>query len=173
MSYGFGPPNSQVAFLQQEFFVPEDEIGMRNAISDRENRTASALNIRELGQYETVELLNAQTWFASPTRQNTGESQKARYGYRRTFDLVTLNQGPILAGATTLRVSPPITSMAVPTRAFGAGTIAGPQYVFFPSSLVDVLFDNTNPLKQTLTITNNLGANMTQCYVTIEYLKQT
>jgi len=171
MSYGFGPPNSQVAFLQQEFFLPDDFESAKDSISDRENRTASAVNVREIGQYETVELLDGQTWF-STNRQNTGQSQQTRYGYRRTFDLIVLNEGPIPAGATTLRISPLIQSITTPTRCFGAATIAGPIYVFFPSMFIDITFNNSNPQKQTITITNNVGSNLTQCYVTIEYLKQ-
>lgn len=171
MSFGFGPVNTKSAFLQQDVIIPEDYQRMRDVLEERENRTANCLNIREIGQYQTVEILNSQTWF-STNNSSTGQSQQVRYGYRRTFDLVELNDGPITAGATTLRVSPPITAMVVPTRAFGAGTIAGPQYVFFPSANVDVVFDNTTPNQQTITITNTLGSDMTQCYVTIEYLKQ-
>lgn len=171
MSFGFGPVNSRSAFLQQDVVIPDDYQNMRDVLEERENRTANCLNIREIGQYETVELLNAQTWF-STSNANTGQSQSARYGYRRTFDLVALNEGPITAGVTTLRVFPPITAMVVPTRAFGSGTIAGPIYVFFPSAQVTVTFNNSDPNKQTITITNTLGSDMTQCYVTIEYLKQ-
>ncbi len=172
MSYGFGPANSRSAFLPSEFELPEDNVIMRDTIGDRENLTSNLLNIREIGQYEKTELLNAQTWFRPNSNQSYGQSDKSRYGYRRTFDLVEMNLGPITAGATTLRVSPAITSMVIPTRAFGAGTIAGPQYVFFPNDQVRVVFNNSDPSAQTITITNNLGANMTQCYVTIEYLKQ-
>jgi hypothetical protein len=171
MSYGFGPANSQMAFLQQEFFLPEGEEDVKVAISDRENRTASALNVREIGQYELVEVLNGQTWFSN-RQQLTGQSQKARYGYRTTFNLVALLESAIPIGVTTIRVSPAISSIVIPTRCFGAATIAGPKYVFFPSMLVDVVFDNSNPAKQTLTITNNTAGVFSQCYVTVEYLKQ-
>jgi hypothetical protein len=171
MSYGFGPANAQAAFLPQEFNLPLDDKLAKEAIDSREQRTALALNVREIGQYETVELITGQTWFSNRPRL-TGESQLPRYSYRLTMDLVALNQGPIGAGATTLRVSPVISSIVVPTRCFGAGTIAGPIYVFFPSMFVDFTFNNSNPNVQTVTITNNIGSNMTQCYVTIEYLKQ-
>ncbi len=171
MNYGFGPSNSQAAFLQQEFFLTDEFSSSKDAINERENRTANCLNVREIGQYELVEIINAQTWFStSATRY--GQSQPARYGYRRTFNLVELFDAPIPIGVTTIRVSPSITSMVIPTRCFGAATMAGPIYVFFPSPLIDITFDNTITTAQTITITNNTAGTFTQCYVTIEYLKQ-
>lgn len=172
MSYGFGPANSRSSFLPSEFEMPEDNTAMRDAIGERENLTSNLLNIREIGQYEQVELLNAQTWFSTPVQKNSGESQKNRYGFRRTFDLVQLNNGSIPIGSTTLSVSPAITAITTPTKAFGSATIAGPKYVFFPNADINVVFDNSNASKQTLTITNGSTDVLTQCYVTIEYLKQ-
>lgn len=172
MSFGFAPVNARVAFLPTEFEVPPGNQEMRDAIGDRENLTANMLNIREISQYELVEVLTAQTWFSTKDQANVTQSQKTRYGYRRTFNLIEMNSGPIIVGTTTLRVTPSVQGIAIPTRAFGSGTISGPKYVFFPSSLVDITFDNTNTGLQTITIINNLASPMTQCYVTIEYLKQ-
>lgn len=171
MSFGFGPANAQMAFLQQEFFLPDSFEESKDIISNRENRTASALNIREIGQYETVELLNAQTWF-STNRQNIGQSQQTRYGFRRTFDLVAINGGPIPLGTTNFIVSPPIVGISIPTKAFGSATIAGPNYIFFPSTFIDITFNNVDPNRQIIVFSNLSLSVLTQCYLTIEYLKQ-
>lgn len=171
MNYGFGPANSQSAFLQEEFFVPKDYEQARDLINTREDRTANCLNVREIGQYEQVELINGQTWF-STSQSKYGQSQPSRYAYRRTFDLVDLFDAPIPIGATTIRVSPKISSLVLCTRCFGSATMDGPIYVFFPSPLVDITLDNSDPNKQSITITNNTAGAFTQCYVTIEYLKQ-
>lgn len=171
--YGFGPANSQSAFLPEDFYLPEDSEQARDILAQRENLTATTLNVREIGQYELEELITGQTWFSGPSgNQFNGRETKKRTCFRRTFNLVELNNGPIVAGATIIRIYPPISGIVIPINAFGGATITGPQYVFLPSPNLDIVMDNTDPEKQTLTITNNVGSDLIQCYVTIEYLKQ-
>lgn len=173
MNYGFGPINSVTAFLADDFYLPEEEEQLREAITTREDLTAKCVNLREIAQYELTEVITGQQWFAnrrsdgfnSPITQN-------RTGYRRTFDLVILNQGPIPAGSTTIRIQPTINFLITPLKLYGAATIAGPMYVFFPSGQISIVFDNSVPTSQTITIDNTTGSALSQCYVTIEYLKQ-
>lgn len=173
MNYGFGPINAQAAFLANDFVLPNDYKEAIELINKREYLTATSLNIREIGQYETSELISGQTWFNTNFSRNAyGQSPQVRYGYRRVFDLVAMNNGPIPVGTTTMRVAPKIETMVFPTNGFGAATIAGPQYVFFPSADISFSFDNSNPEMQTLTINNGLAVVLEQCYITIEYLKQ-
>lgn len=173
MNYGFGPVNSQTSFLSDDFELPENQKEAFDLITKRESLTASCLNLKEIGQYETVEVLTGQTWFTSNlSRSVYGQSQPARYSYRRVFDVVALNEGPITAGSTTVRISPLISGITIPTKGFGSATLAGPSYVFFPSADITFEVGNSDPTKQTLTITNNIGSDLIQCYITIEYLKQ-
>jgi len=172
-NYGYGPINSQSSFLSEDFYLPKDKDLSNDLISKRESLTASILNIKEIGQYELTELITAQTWFRTATNSSMyGQSQEVRYGYRRVFDLVALNESSIPNGTTTLNISPVIQGISVPTRCFGSATIAGPQYIFFPSSDIKITLDNTNPNKQKIIIVNGLAQALIQCYCTIEYLKQ-
>jgi hypothetical protein len=174
MSYGFGPQNALTVFLASGFTLPDDEDEYTDAINTRENLTADAVNLREIAQYEQREVITGQQWFDPFPGGGSynGPQTQNRTGYRFTIDLVMLNSGPIRAGATTLRIQPPLLGLTVPTKCFGAATIVGPTYVFFPSMFIDFTVNNANPNKQTLTITNNVGSDLMQCYATIEYLKQ-
>jgi len=174
MSYGFGPQNSLSVFLASGFDLPRDDEEIRDVITTRENLTASAVNLREIAQYELREIITGQQWFDATPGGNSfnGPQTQNRTGYRRTFDLVALNQGPILAGATTIRIQPSLSGITIPTMCFGAATTTAAVFVFFPSMNIDFTMDNSNPAMQTLTITNNVGADLIQCYATIEYLKQ-
>lgn len=173
MNYGFGPINSQSAFLTDDFFLPDDKNLIVEYINKRESLTSKTVNVREIGQYETAELITGQTWFRTDFNQKPyGRSPQVRYAYRRVFDLVALNTAPIALGSTTLRVSPLVQAIVIPTRGFGSATIAGPQYLFFPSADITFSFDNSVPDMQTVTINNSSGSVLEQCYITIEYLKQ-
>lgn len=173
MNYGFGPINSQTAFLSNDFTLPDDFSAAIELINKREFHTAACVNLKEIGQYETTELLTGQTWFRTRFEPNQyGQSQLTRYGYRRVFDLVALTGGPIPTGNTTIRINPPIQAIVIPTKGYGAATIAGPQYFFFPSVDITFYFDNSDPTMQSITIDNTLTVPLEQCYVTIEYLKQ-
>lgn len=173
MSYGFGPINSLTAYLSDDFYLPLEQSQIREAITTREDLTAKCVNLREIAQYELVELVTGQQWFADLADDGfNGPLTQNRTGYRRTFDLVITNQGPIPTGATTLRIQPLIDGIITPLKLFGSATIAGPTYIFFPNTTTDVTIDNSNPSEQTLTINNGSGSAFEQCYVTVEYLKQ-
>lgn len=173
MTYGLGPINSQTAFLTDDFYIPEDAKLAIEQLNKRASLTARVVNLREIGQYETSELICGQTWFRTDSNPSIyGRSQQTRYAYRRCFDLVELNNGFIPMGITTLRIAPKIQTIIIPTRGFGTATISGPQYMFFPDANITFSFDNSNPEKQAITINNGTAFVLEQCYITIEYLKQ-
>ncbi len=168
----FGPVNSYSSYLPVEFDLPKEAEAQRQFMNKRERLTASILNVKENGNYEQHELLSAEQWFTSIIN---GVSV-GKFGFRFTFDLVQLNGGPIPPGVTVINlalVTPPIsiTGITYPLPSYGSGTIAGPIYVFTGTDF-NVTFDNTNPAAQLITITNNTGLNLTQCFWVFQYLKQ-
>lgn len=165
----FGPINSQTAFLPVEFQIPKEEKDVGELISKRERLTASVINVREIGIYDQQETITAQQWFSTQT-QTGGNVRKERYTYRRVFDLVALNAGAnIGAGTSTFKHN--ISQLVIPTRIFGSATAIGPFYLPLPYASVtgndiEIWFEPT-----IIGIVNNYGANLMQCYITIEFLK--
>ncbi len=139
-------------------------------------RTVASVNLKEGSLYplqETANFIQYFQYFDPATF--TPDPNNFRSGYRTTFDLVALNGGPIPIGNTVLALTasttpPLIDGILIPTRGDGAATIAGPIYVFFGTDFF-VRFNNTVPAAQTLIVTNNSGAALTQAYFVMEYLK--
>jgi hypothetical protein len=169
MSYpGFGPTNTQSSYLAPEFDLPVDLVRFQDFVSKRERLTASILNVKENGNYDLQELLTAQQWFSIQTTP-----KKTRYSFRKTFDMVALNGGNIAAGAT-FSTAHGITGITIPTRIFGTATTTTPRYLPLPyvsataNLNIEIYADNTN-----VVIINGAGQPaLTQCYITLEYLKQ-
>lgn len=168
----FAPINSNSTYLPGEFELPQGEL-LRDFISKRERLTASILNIKENANYQKIEQLSGQQWFVLTSAQ-TASNQIPRYGFRLAVDLVALNGGPIGAGATTIVLTPStqpssILGSTIPLPSGGSATTVTGRYLFLNESRVFVDFQ---PSTQTITITNNFGSNLTQCYYEFEYLKQ-
>jgi hypothetical protein len=168
----FGPTDTYFSFLSPQFDLPEDPQDHRKFINERNRLTASILNIKSNGNYEQFPLMNGDTWFTSVVDGQI----ISKYGFRMTFDLVSINGGPLPPGATAFNLTPVtnppnIQGITNPLPSFGSGTIAGPIYVFTGTDF-NVQFDNTNPLNQVITVTNNTGVNLDQCYWAFNYLRQ-
>jgi hypothetical protein len=167
-SMTLGPANSQTSYLPIEFDIPDDEKLARELITKRERLTATVLNVKEIGQYELVELLSAQQWFSTKA---AGVTKQPRYGYRKVFDMVALNSGAnIPVGLTSFRHN--ITGITTPLRIFGTAMVAGPKYLPLPyasatNANIEIYFDNLN-----VNINNNFGSALTMCYITFDYTKQ-
>ena len=165
-----GPANAQTAFLPIEFQIEGEESFFRTLISERERLTASIVNVKEIAQYEKRELLSGQQWFTS----NVGGALVAKYGYRTTCDLVALNGGNIGAGVTVLTltsstVPPAISNYVSPLPSGGAAIATDGVSLFLNDPDVYVRFTASS---NTISITNNYGADLTYCVFEIEYLKQ-
>lgn len=169
MSYpGFAPANTQSSYLPPEFDLPVELERFQDFISKRERLTASILNIKTNGNFNLVELLTAEQWFSVQTNP-----QKARYSFRKVFDMVALNGGNIGAGATAT-FAHGITGITIPSRIFGTATTTAPRYLPLPYASatanlnIEIYADATN-----VTVINGAGQPaLTQCYITLEYLKQ-
>lgn len=175
----FAPVNAQTAYLPIEFQIEGSEAYVRQLIAERERLTSSILNVKEIGQYETRELVTAQTWFNVNVTQasSMNTTRQPRYGFRKVFDMVVANGGPIPA-ATVVTLAHNITGITVPTRIFGSATTSTGK--FYPLPFVDEALI-TNQIKLYADITNVVlttgatidgGANtLTQAYFVFEYLK--
>jgi hypothetical protein len=170
----FGPQNTYFGFLSTQFDLPEKSDEQRKFINERMRLTASILNLKSSGLYQKQELVNGDQWFTSVV----DGQYIPKYGFRTVFDLVELNGGlPIPVGVTVFPALTPITNppningITNPLPSYGSATIAGPIYVFTGTDF-NVRFDNTVPASQVITITNNAGSPLTQCYWAFNYLKQ-
>lgn len=160
----FQPSNALSSYLPVEYILPDNWMMAKDFISKRERLTADIVNIKENGTYELNEVLSGQQWFA--IQQNP---RRTRYTFRKVFDLVALNGGtPIPAGLSSFPHS--ITQIQIPTRIFGTATSAGNflplPYASATGANIEIYFDNTN-----VNINNAYGTDLTQCYVTFEFIK--
>lgn len=165
----YGPTNTISPYLPEEFQLPVDEKQYREFISERERRTASNVNIREIGQFELQELLSGQTWFTV-----SNNPKRSRSVFRKVIDFGAL------PNATTKSVAHNITMTSTgfftkviavaknPTAA--AGT---PKYFQIPyaspvlNDNIEIFCDDTNVYIKT-------GKNqtaVTQVYCVLEYIK--
>lgn len=167
----FGPANTQSSYLPIEFDIPNDEKLSRELIAKRERLTASVLNVKETAQYEKRELLSGQQWFNTATSQ---ASRQPRYGFRTTVDLIALNGGNIPNGVTTnlnltaSTIPPAISGAVTPLPSGGSATDTAGVFYFLNEAQIYVRF---NPATNIVSVTNNCGNALTQCYFEIEYLK--
>lgn len=181
------PLNSLGPFLEEDFILPVDAEDGLESISERERRTASIVNVREIGIYqvaglipgtatvENPEIVNGQQWYRPIVPPET--LRRAQYDYRSAFDLVALNAGVAIPADGAPHpfnhgLSPGGGSFTF-TRIYGTATKAGPVYMPLPYA------SPTLNLNIELSVTNTqivitVGAGqtaLTQCYVVLEYLK--
>lgn len=180
------PLNSIQAFLPVDFQLPEDTAKGREMINERERRTASSVNVREIALYqvaglipgsatvENAELLNGQQWYIQPAPNTL---RKAQYDYRSVFDLVSLNGGVAIPADGAPHVFNHGLSAGggsfTFTRIYGTATKAGPVYMPLPYASptlnlnIEISVTNTQ-----ISITVGAGQTaLTQCYIVLEYLK--
>lgn len=172
------PINTQSSFLPPEIDFPENNAEFREVLSNRQRLLANIVNVKENANYERKELISAQQWFS----QAVSGFIKTQYGFRVTYDLVSLNGGPIPNGVTTvinIPTDPAVNTPTVisytqglqPTHGFGAG-VNGTTYYFINDPLLYVRFVNTSAVIQTVNITNNTGGDVDPCVWCFEYLKK-
>lgn len=176
MTFSFAPANSQSSYLPVEFDLTEDEQINKELLEKRQRLLATIVNVKENANYQKSEILSAQQWF----NQAQAGALQTSYGYRYSFDLVEFNGGPIGAGATilTLLATPTptvpgkinIPTALKPTHGFGGCTNAT-NFYFINDPLVFVRTNIWSNASQTITITNNTGSDLTQCFWVFEYIK--
>jgi hypothetical protein len=168
-----GPNNSQTSYLPPEVdFIVNDEIS-NELMAKRHRLLATVVNIKENAQYEKREVLTGQQFFSAVQ----SGAIKTSYTYRLSFDLVALNGGPIPVGSTTFTLTATTSPAAIsvptgiqPIHGFGGAKNATTCY-FINDPLVFVRTNIWTTGSQTITITNNTGATLTQCVWVFEYIK--
>jgi hypothetical protein len=181
---GIGPQFTDAPYLPPEPEYTTQIQDFQEAQVKRERLTATILNIKENAQYEKRELLTGQQYFSNYSDPVAKKGAiVTNYTFRVAFDLVELNGGAIGPGLTTLvltaNTNPPLlvySTSLIPVHFFGAATVAGPLLLPLPyasaaGNNIEIWFDITNPAAQAFNINNAYGANLTQAYAVIEYIK--
>jgi hypothetical protein len=171
------PINTQSSFLPPELDFPENNEEFREVLSNRQRLLASIVNVKENANYERRELITAQQWFSQVSQGYI----KTQYGFRLTFDLISLFGGAIPIGTTSipLPTNPAVntptvityTSAIQPTHGFGGATI-GTTFYFVNDPEIFVRFINTSTTVQSVEVHNLTASSITQFYWVFEYLKQ-
>ena len=152
-------PSVQSVFIptSENFQVSDEEL--RIVLTKQTYQTAFALNLKETGIYQTVEVQTSQTWFST-------NAQNPRYGFRKVFPF-----GSIVAGAT-LTIPHEIT-FTLMTAIYGTCTTVVfdskpiPYASVAANSNIEVNLDSVN-----IYITNGAAAfDIVSGIIVLEYLK--
>lgn len=155
--------------LPLSFDLPEDQKEWNQTMQLMVKRINSVMNTKEGALYVPQEVATFQLYFT------IDNPQKFRNTYRKTFDMVELNGGPIAPGAA-LSFPHDIATIVDPTRIFGTATTALPNLAYLPlpyasadlTKVIEIWFNAT-----TVNLINATNANftLTQCYITFEWTK--
>jgi len=63
------PANAQQSYVPPSVILPEDPTQLRNVLTEKFQRLIEAVNDKDIGQYNTVELINGQLFFRSGNPQ--------------------------------------------------------------------------------------------------------
>lgn len=161
----FEPANSIQSFIPNDLIVPDDYEDAQIILTDHFRRSTEALNLKEIGDYQDVEIVNGQRWFIPDDNQNF------RYGSRKVIDFGTLPN----AGTGSVAHGINVTANTRFTRIYG--TASDPSTRFIPIPYVNVAtpgdgveldVDATN-VNITTTTANYVG--FTDTYVIIEWVE--
>ncbi|MHC4710665.1 MAG: hypothetical protein ACYTA3_09620 [Planctomycetota bacterium] len=160
----FLPANAQQAYIPPSVILPEDPTLLRNVLTEKLQRLIEALNDKDIGQYNTVELLNGQLFFTD------GNPNKFRHVFRKVIDFGSLpNTG-------TKNVAHGLTWNANTrfTRIYGTATDPSTRSIPLPyvdttaGSSIELSVDTTNV--QIITAANYSGYTTT--YIVLEYVQE-
>lgn len=132
-------------------------------------RMVNAINSKEGSIFSLQELGNFQQYFTLTNPQSF------RNVYRKVFDMVSSNGGPIAPGAT-VTVAHNITGINACTHIYGSATNSAAPVHYLPLPYVSTIALNQQ-VEIYLTPTNVVVINgagqsaLTQCYVVAEYVK--
>lgn len=155
MSYQ--PSNTLQSYIAPNIVFPEQLPELLVKLTEVYKNIADAVNIRELAQYQNIEVVTGQQFFSANIQS-----------YRQTLRKVT-NFGA-LPNTATKSVAHGLTVDArfTITRLYGAASdTTGFTYIPVPSAQADLTMDATN---FNITTTANL-TNYNVCYVIVEYLR--
>lgn len=143
-------------------FVQDDQGEFQLLMQSAYSNLANAVNIREVANYETVELLNGQQFFTA------GNAQVKRYAFRKSFIL-----GAIAPGGNETK-NHNISNITIVTHVSGGVVTATPDFRPLPHASVTANANIEVIITPTQYIVNNGagGPAITSGILVIEYLKQ-
>jgi len=168
----YGPSYTQSAYLPNEFILPKDETSFYDFISKRERLTSKLLNVKEIAQYEQIQILTGQQFF-DPNAPTEGEPDLKRYTFRLVSDMVAANGANITAGST-VNFAHGIDIIVTPTRIYGTATDTNGNFLPLPYSSTYALNKNIEILctATNVTLINGAGQNtLKQAYIIFEWTK--
>lgn len=159
------PTNSRSPYLPTSQVFPEDTSQRLIVLTENYISLSQAINQREIGSYETVELLNGQQFF------NTINPEKKRFAYRKVFSIGAIAQG---ATSTTAHSIAGVNTITVFTHIYGTcvtDVIDNRPIPYASATLVtdqiEINIDATN-----INIVNGATAPaITSAIIVLEYLK--
>lgn len=159
-------PALQVNQLPQSIDFPKDQDKFLEVLTNTYKRIADNVNGKEGGQFSFVEQFNSQQIFSKTPNI-------FRNVYRKCFDMVMQNGGPILNGAT---VSMPhnINGIVAPTHIYGSATNSDSPISYVPLPYVTTTGSDQIQIYATATnvVLINASTTLTQAYIYLEYVKQ-
>lgn len=158
------PANAIQSYIPPSVILPEDPEMLRITLTEKLQRMIEALNDKDIGQYNTVELLNGQLFFTD------GNPGKYRHVFRKVVDFGAL------PNAGTKNVAHGITWSANTrfTRIYGTSTQPSSRSIPLPyvdttaGNVIELSVDATNV--QIITAANYTA--YTDTYIVLEYTQE-
>lgn len=150
-------------FLNTSIVFSEDESQRLYELTKLVTDIANYLNIREIAQFELVELLNGQRFAGAAT------SDPKKFVFRKVFYF-----GAIAAGGPPLVIPHGITGITEGTHMYGTCVTSIPDFRPIPYSSATIITDQIELKVSPINITIVVGAtspNVTKGKVILEYLK--
>ena len=164
----FSPQNAIQSFVPTTFIFPENEDDVRLVLTDYLKKIVAAVNAKDIGQYNTQELVTGQQFFTA------GNNNAFRQTYRKVIDFGALPNAAVKSvahGITTLgtTVFTRIYATATDPAATSINQAIPIPYINVnaPADSVELYVDATNVNIETTTA--NYTA-FTTCYVILEYI---
>lgn len=170
----YAPGNTLTGYLAPNLDLPnpkEEPDLFYEVMNERERNTASVINIKENGIYQTIEQLTSQTWFAAAADPLT----KTRDTFRKVINFGALPNAGTKSVAHGISVTArtsftKIYAVATNPNATGATPFAFPISGFDPSDITKPVMVWVDVTNVNIESTSDLTA-YTTCYVVLEYLQ--
>lgn len=160
----FLPANTQQSYIPPSVILPEDPTLLRIILTEKLQRIIEAINDKDIGQYNTQELINGQLYFTD------GDPNKYRHVFRKVIDFGALPN----TGTTNVAHGITWTTNTRFTRIYGTATDPSTRSIPLPyvdttaGSSIELSVDTTNV--QVITAANYSGYTTT--YIVLEYVQE-
>lgn len=154
----YQPVNAKNAFLQTSESFTNVDLPVK--LSEIFTKIATAVNIRDISQYDEVEVVNGQQFFTP------SNPQKKRLAYRKAINFGALPN----TGSKSVAHGITINSNTIFTRIYATATEPSTSFIPIPYAGTDEIEISVDSTNVTITTTSNRSA-YTVCIVVLEYLK--